>query len=90
MSRIGCSMRLPNWGELAKEVLKGSNYGATAFVRTKDWEDEFGDVVFSLLCVANQTGVDVEKAVTKALAKYKKRIAAKGSPASMRKRRARR
>ena len=77
-------------GELAKEALKGSNYGAATFVRTKEWEDEFGDVMFSLLCVANQTGVDVEKAVARALAKYKKRIAAKGSPGSRQKGRTRR
>lgn len=27
-------------GELSKEALKGSRYGATTFIRTGDWEEE--------------------------------------------------
>ena len=69
-------------GELSKEVLKGSRYGAEPFVRPADWEEELGDVIFSVLCLANDTGVDIEEALTKALGKYQRRISAKGNPSS--------
>lgn len=69
-------------GEVAKEVLKGSRYGAQGFVRTPQFESELGDALFSLLCVANATGVDGEAAVKGALAKYAQRIAARGNPSS--------
>jgi NTP pyrophosphatase (non-canonical NTP hydrolase) len=41
-----------------------------------------GDVVFSLICIANSTGVDLEAAVVAALKKYELRVAAAGSPSS--------
>lgn len=69
-------------GEVAKEVLKGSRYGAQGFVRTREFEGELGDVLFSLLCVANAAGVDGEAAVEAVLVKYAERIAARGSPGS--------
>ena len=66
-------------GELSKEFLKASKYGTTDFVLTEDFELEFGDVLYSLLSLANETGVDSEKALNKILAKYKSRIDKKGS-----------
>src|SRR5262245_32605769 len=69
-------------GEVAKEALKGSSYGATKFARTNAWEEELGDVVFSLLCVANTTNVDLEKAVRLALQKYERRIKVNGNAGS--------
>jgi NTP pyrophosphatase (non-canonical NTP hydrolase) len=69
-------------GELAKEALRGSAYGRAKFVRTENWSAELGDVGFSLLCLANSTGVDFEAAVRAALGKYERRIAQRGSAAS--------
>ena len=69
-------------GELAKEVLKASNYGTTDFSVTEDFEMELGDVLYSLLSLANETGVNSEKALDKILAKYKARIEKKGSMGS--------
>jgi NTP pyrophosphatase (non-canonical NTP hydrolase) len=69
-------------GEVAKEVLKGSDYGKSRFRASKAWKDELGDVVFSLMCVANTTGVDLDKAVKQALAKYERRIAKSGAAGS--------
>ena len=57
-------------GELSKEVLKASRYGTEDFKVTEDFEMEFGDVLYSLLSLANETGIDSEKALDKILTKY--------------------
>lgn len=54
-------------GEVAKEVLKSSRYGAAAF---------------SLLCVAHTAGVDLDAAVRAAMEKYARRLATTGQAAS--------
>ncbi len=41
--------------------------------KNKDLGDEMADVLFVLICLANQTGVDLEKALEKNLAKKTKR-----------------
>ncbi|MCX6954199.1 MAG: nucleotide pyrophosphohydrolase [Verrucomicrobia bacterium] len=69
-------------GEVAKEALKGSSYGSARFAPTPAWQDELGDVLFSLICVANTTGVDLDAAVKRALRKYARRLAAKGDAGS--------
>lgn len=69
-------------GELAKEAVKGSNYGAKQFAATDDWANELGDVLFALICVANKTGVDLETALNKALNKYQKRFKETGEISS--------
>jgi NTP pyrophosphatase (non-canonical NTP hydrolase) len=61
-------------GELAKEVLKGTDYGKKPFEMTKSFADEFGDVLFSLVCLANQTNLNIEDALDQALIKYNKRF----------------
>jgi len=61
-------------GEVAKEVLKSTRYGKIRFKRSENWESELGDILFSIICVANTTGVDLEKALGNALMKYRKRI----------------
>jgi len=72
-------------GEVAKEALKGSSYGSAKFAATSAWKEELGDVIFSLMCVANTTGVDLDEAVRFALAKYEARIEQDGAPDSRRK-----
>ncbi|MFO7814521.1 MAG: MazG nucleotide pyrophosphohydrolase domain-containing protein [Halanaerobiales bacterium] len=66
-------------GELSKESLKSSDYGKAKFKPTDKWVNELGDVLFSLLCVANNTEVDLEVALNKALNKYRKRFNKKGN-----------
>jgi NTP pyrophosphatase (non-canonical NTP hydrolase) len=61
-------------GEVSKEVLKSTQYGKVEFHRSENWEPELGDVLFSLICVANATSVDLEEALLKVLHKYEKRI----------------
>ncbi len=41
--------------------------------KNKDLGDEMADVLFVLICLANQTGIDLEEAMTKNLAKKTKR-----------------
>jgi len=64
-------------GEVAKEVLKSSHYGITRFLPENKWEDELGDLFFSLICLANSTGVNLEEALNSVLQKYENRLIAK-------------
>lgn len=69
-------------GEVAKEALRATQYGTRRFVRGDDWEDELGDVVFSLICVANASDVDLESALQRSLLKYGRRVRSHGHPGS--------
>ncbi len=66
-------------GELAKEALKTSAYGTQPFRPTMAWEEELGDVLFALLCVANASDVDVEASLKRVLEKYRKRLSSHGT-----------
>lgn len=61
-------------GELGKEVLKSSNYGKRSFHTTKAFKDELGDVFFSLVCLANQTDLNLDQLMKDALVKYDQRF----------------
>lgn len=62
-------------GELSKEYLKVTDYGRETFDGpTDDWEDEMGDVLFSLACLANSTNVNLETALRRSLEKYEDRL----------------
>ena len=73
---------LSELGEVAKEVLKGNQYGRTELIQTTAWEEELADVFFSLICLANTTGVNLNKSLDQVLEKYIDRMQAKGSPGS--------
>ena len=69
-------------GEAAKEILKTTRYGASTFSPNDAWRDELGDVMFALVCLANQTNVNLQDALDGALEKYRARIAARGQASS--------
>ena len=69
-------------GELAKEVLKSTEYGHQSFQPTVAWSGELADVFFSLICLANSTGVNLEENLVEALHKYGQRLATKGDAGS--------
>jgi len=69
-------------GELAKEVLKATEYGNKEFGKTEDWDSEIGDVLFSLICLANATGTDLEACLRNVLMKYEQRFISKGDVGS--------
>lgn len=69
-------------GELAKELLKASEYGEREVETTNGLEDEFGDVYYSLLSLADECGIDPEEALESSLAKYRERFDSSASVGS--------
>lgn len=71
-------------GELAKEWLKSTQYGKQphSSPATENWQAELGDVLFALLCLANESGVDTEQALDQAMERYRRRIEDAGHPGS--------
>ena len=61
-------------GEVAKEILKTSNYGSRKFHLRPEFSDELGDVFFSLITVANQCNIDLEEVLHQAINKYEYRL----------------
>ena len=61
-------------GELAKEYLKQSKYGTQEFELTNEFKMEYGDVLYSLLSLANELNIDAKQSVDFVLEKYSNRI----------------
>ena len=68
-------------GEVAKEILKSSKYGRQPAEYSDELKSELGDVVYSLITVANTYDIDLEDAVQGVLEKYARRLK-KGSAGS--------
>lgn len=68
-------------GEVAKEVLKMTNYGRKPLEFRDEIKSELGDVLYSLITIANTFDIDLEESVNQVLAKYEKRLL-KGSAGS--------
>ena len=61
-------------GELARVIArKYGEQSAKASDKKYNLTDEMGDVLFVLICLANQTGIDLDKAFTENLMKKTKR-----------------
>ena len=69
-------------GELAKGILENTDYGRAPFEAPGGWTAELGDALFSLICLANSTGVDLEAALVGTLEKYRGRLALGGDAGS--------
>ena len=54
-------------GEVAKEILKTSNYGNRKFHLQPEFSDELSDVFFSLITATNQCDIDLEEALQQAI-----------------------
>ena len=61
-------------GELAKEYLKATNYGTKDFEITDDFVMEYGDVLYSMLSLANELNINANKSIEMVLEKYQNRI----------------
>ena len=61
-------------GELSKEVLKSTSYGTKDFVVTEDFKLELGDVLYSVLSMAEEVGVDSNNCLDMVIKKYRARI----------------
>ena len=68
-------------GEVAKEILKMSNYGKKPIEYKEELKHELGDVFYSLITLANTFDIDLEDALKQVLEKYKERLK-KGSAGS--------
>jgi len=68
-------------GEVAKEILKMSNYGRKPIEYRKELKSELGDVMYSLITVANTFDIDLSDSLEQTLKKYEKRLL-KGSAGS--------
>lgn len=68
-------------GEVAKEILKMSNYGKKHIEYREELKSELGDVLYSLITIANTFDIDLEEALNQVLEKYEKRLK-KGSAGS--------
>jgi len=67
-------------GELGREINSLEGYKRKRSVTSSSLESELGDVIFSLICVANHFKVDLEDAFLKSLDKYSKRDATRWTP----------
>lgn len=61
-------------GEVAKEILKMSNYGKKPIEYKETLKWELGDVFYSLITIANTFDIDLDDALQQVLYKYKKRL----------------
>ncbi len=61
-------------GEVAKEMLKMTNYGKGKAEFREEMKSEVGDLLYSVITIANSLGVDLEKAVDEVIAKYERRL----------------
>ena len=68
-------------GEVAKEILKMTNYGNSKLKINDEVKLELGDVLYSLLVVANKLDINLDDSLNLVLAKYEKRLS-KGSAGS--------
>jgi len=69
-------------GELGKELLVGSNYGAAELKITDSTAIEMGDVLFSLAMLANCLDLDMAACFEAAVEKYRARFGQAGQVGS--------
>lgn len=68
------AMLMEEVGEVARIMAR--NYGEQSHKKSdkkKELDDELADVLFVLICIANQTGIDLQKALERNLEKKTKR-----------------
>ena len=76
---------LSELGEVAKEILKMSDYGrkpAAPTSRRQELKAELGDLLYSLITLANSFDINLEKALEAAFKKYEQRLRRHGSAGS--------
>lgn len=62
-------------GEVAKEILKETEYGKKEWKNaSEDAASEMGDLLFSVIALANAMHVDLDTALKNVLQKYEKRL----------------
>ncbi len=69
-------------GEVAKELLLGSDYGRRPLQIRPELAGELGDALYSLLALMEACNVDASSALDTALGKYEQRLAERGDAGS--------
>ena len=69
-------------GELGKELLKGSDYGAHPYQHRDRTREELGDCLFALLALSSALHIDAREALEQVLEKYKHRLDTTGTAGS--------
>jgi NTP pyrophosphatase (non-canonical NTP hydrolase) len=69
-------------GEVAKEILRATDYGRRSPRSNPQLAAELGDALYSLLALAEACHVDAETALEGALAKYESRLHQRGRAGS--------
>lgn len=70
---------LSELGEVAKELLKGSNYGEQPLTLRDEMTSELGDTLYSLCLLAESLDIDLDTALSETLLKYERRWQNTGS-----------
>ncbi len=65
-------------GELNKAYLKSTEYGTKEFILSNNFEEELGDVLFTLLSICELTGVDAKSVLELTKMKYERRYTENG------------
>ena len=71
-----------NYQERVASFVAGHDLETDIAARVLDLLSELADVFFSLICLANSTGVDLNRGLEKVMAKYSQRLQDKGDPGS--------
>jgi len=61
-------------GEVAKEILKMSDYDRKPLEYREELKSELGDLLYSVITIANSFDIDLEEALNRVLEKYEKRL----------------
>lgn len=61
-------------GNLSKEILKNLNSDKKSFHISESYEEEIGNVLFSLVCMANESNTSLEICLNKVLDRYKTQL----------------
>jgi NTP pyrophosphatase (non-canonical NTP hydrolase) len=73
---------LSELGEASKEYLTHADYGRSDFTKGPEWRAEIGDLFYSLCALANETDVNLDRALRESLTKYEDRIDRGNNPGS--------
>lgn len=65
---------LTDIGRLADEALAGTSFGRRPFRPTDAWTQRLADVAFTIINLADQTGIDLEAALQAALVRYESSV----------------
>jgi len=67
--------------EVAKEILKMGDYGRKPLEYREELKSKLGDLLYSIITIANSFDIDLEEALNMVLEKYERRLE-KGSAGS--------